>query len=119
MALTDAQLSELREQLDSERVRIQGNVTDLNEELTSSASDTTEEHGLETHIGDQGTDTFLRSRDAALEEHEVRLLAEIDAAIERFDNGTYGICEVDGTPIDFERLQALPWARTHAEHAEA
>ncbi|MCW2974715.1 MAG: transcriptional regulator, TraR/DksA family [Thermoleophilia bacterium] len=119
MALTDDQLSELRAQLDSERTRIQGNVTDLSEELSTSLSNTTEEHGLETHIGDQGTDTFLRSRDAALEEHEVRLLAEIDAALERLDAGTYGICEVDGTPIDFERLQALPWARTHAEHAEA
>ena len=119
MTLTDAQLAELRTQLEGERERIQGNVTALSDELRSSASDTTEEHGLESHIADQGTDTFLRSRDAALEEHEVRLLAEIDAAIERFDNGTYGICEVDGTPIDFERLQALPWARTHAEHAEA
>lgn len=119
MTLTDDQISELRAQLDSERTRIQGNVTDLNEELTSSASDTTEEHGLETHIGDQGTDTFLRSRDAALEEHETRLLTEIDAALERLDAGNYGICEVDGTAISFERLQALPWARTHAEHAEA
>jgi RNA polymerase-binding transcription factor DksA len=119
MSLTEVQLTELRTQLEAERVRIQGNVTALSEELGISSTDTTEENGLETHIGDQGTDTFLRSRDAALEEHEERLLGEVDAALERLDAGTYGICEVDGTPISYERLQALPWARTHAEHATA
>jgi len=119
MALTNDQLAELRTQLESERTRIQGNVNDLTEELGTSATDTTEEHGLESHMADQGTDTFLRGRDLALEEHERALLEEIDAAIERLDGDSFGICEVDGTPISFERLQALPWARTHAEHAPA
>lgn len=119
MALTDDQLSELREQLRTERLRILGNIKDLSEEFGTSLSESTEEHGLETHIGDQGTNTFLRERDLAIEEHEERLLDEIDAAIKRLDDGTYGICEVDGTPISFERLEALPWARTHAEHAQA
>ena len=119
MALTNDQLTELREQLRTERLRILGNIKDLSEEFGTSLSDSTEEHGLETHIGDQGTNTFLRERDLAIEAHEERLLDEIDAAIERMDKGEYGICEVDGNQISFERLQALPWARTHAEHAEA
>jgi RNA polymerase-binding transcription factor DksA len=63
--------------------------------------------------------TFLRERDLSIEDHEEQLLNEIDAALKRLDDGTYGTCEVDGTPIDFERLQALPWARTHIHHASA
>lgn len=119
MALTDDQLSELREQLRTERLRILGNIEALSAEFSTSLTDATDENGLETHIGDLGTNVFLRSRDLAIEEHEERLLDEIDAAIKRLDSGNYGMCEVDGTPISFERLQALPWARTHAEHAQA
>ena len=41
--------------------------------------------------------TFLRERDLSIEEHEEHLLQEIDAAIKRIEDGTYGTCEVDGT----------------------
>lgn len=119
MSLTPEQLDELRNQLRSERLRILGNIEALHEVSGTKMSDETEEHGLETHLGDQGTITFLRERDLSLEEHEEQLLSEIDAALKRIDEGTYGICEVDGTPIEFERLQALPWARTHVRHASA
>ena len=119
MSLTTEQLDELREQLRSERLRILGNIEALQAEFGSTMSEETEEHGLESHLADQGTVTFLRERDLSIEEHEEQLLAEIDAAIKRIDDGTYGICEVDGTPIEFERLQALPWARTHVKHANA
>lgn len=119
MSLSSDQISELRTQLRSERLRILGNVEALHVEFGSSLTDTTEENGLETHIGDQGTNTFLRERDLAIEEHEQTLLDEIDAAIKRIDEGTYGTCEVSGDAIAFDRLQALPWARTTLEHASA
>ena len=38
------------------------------------------------------------------------MLAAIDAALERMEEGTYGICEKCGKPIGEERLEALPWA---------
>ena len=38
-------------------------------------------------------------------------LAEVEAAIARIHQGTYGICEVTGEPISTERLRALPWTR--------
>ena len=38
-------------------------------------------------------------------------LAEIDAALRRIDEGTYGTCEFCGEPIGAGRLRALPWAR--------
>lgn len=117
MSLTSEQLDELRSQLRSERLRILFNIEALHAEFGTSISDGTQEHGLETHLAEQGTITFLRERDLSLEEHEEQLLVEIDAALERLEAGTFGVCEVDGTPIEFDRLQALPWARTHIKHA--
>lgn len=119
MALTPEQIDELRTQLRSERLRILGNIEALHQEFGSSITESTDENGLETHLGDQGTMTFLRERDLSIEAHEEELLEEIDAALKRIEDGTYGTCEVDGTPIDFDRLQALPWARTHVKHAPA
>lgn len=46
------------------------------------------------------------------------VLQEIDAALERIENGTYGICEISGQPIPPARLTAIPWARYTTE-AEA
>jgi RNA polymerase-binding transcription factor DksA len=117
MSLSSDQINELRDQLRSERVRILSNVEALQAEFGTSLTGETDENGLETHIGDQGTNTFLRERDLAIEEHEQQLLDEIDAALKRIDEGTYGACEISGEPIEFERLQALPWARTTLQHA--
>ena len=48
---------------------------------------------------------------SALEEHERREMAEIQAALARIDAGTYGICEVCGEEISPARLEAFPMAR--------
>jgi RNA polymerase-binding transcription factor DksA len=119
MSLSPDQLTELRTQLRAERLRILGNIEALHTEFGMTISEASEENGLETHLADQGTMTFLRERDLSIEEHEEHLLEEIDAAIKRMDDGAYGMCEVDGTQIEFDRLQALPWARTHLKHAPA
>ncbi len=60
---------------------------------------------------DQGTDTF--DREFALKQlsSEQDVLFEIDEAIRRLENGTYGICEIGGDAINIERLQALPYVR--------
>ena len=64
---------------------------------------------------DSGSDTFEREKDLGiLEDLEIEL-AEIEAAIDRIDNGTYGIDEVTGAPIDPARLEAVPSARTNAD----
>lgn len=118
-ALSQDQLKELRTQLRSERLRILGNIEALQAEFSLTLTEETDENGLESHLADQGTMTFLRQQDLSMEEHEEHLLDEIDAALKRMEDGTYGTCEIEGTPIDFERLQALPWARTHLKHATA
>jgi len=67
------------------------------------------------HMADAGTDTFDRDFALSLVSSEQEALTEIDAAIKRVHDGTYGICEVTGKPIAKERLLAVPFTRYSAE----
>lgn len=69
------------------------------------------------HMADMGTDNFETENTLGLMNSERKLLAEIDAALQRIENGTYGICEGSGKPIPMERLKAIPWARYCVEYA--
>lgn len=53
-----------------------------------------------------------------LSDIEIEILKAIDEALERINNGTYGICEVCGKEIEEERLQAIPWTTLCIEHAK-
>ncbi len=64
----------------------------------------------ESGIADTGTVTLDRELDFSLEENAVRVLHEIDAALGRIDDGTYGTCTRCGTTISEERLEAMPYA---------
>lgn len=44
-------------------------------------------------------------------------LADVERALDKLDEGTYGACDVDGQPIAPERLEAIPWAVVCVEHA--
>lgn len=72
----------------------------------------------DNHPADSGTELFERSRDLALDDTESERLAEIEAALARIEEGTYGICEASGEPIPYERLEALPWTRFTVEHSD-
>lgn len=56
-----------------------------------------------------------RERDLALSSYARAAVDEIDDAIERMENGTYGICVTSGLPIPEERLEAIPWAAERVE----
>ncbi len=56
-----------------------------------------------------------RERDLALSAQAQQAVDEIDAALERLDNGVYGICVESGKPIPKERLEAIPWASQRVE----
>ena len=66
--------------------------------------------GSGDHIADSATETYLREIDGGLEENAEHLLVEIDAALGRLDDGSYGLCSVCGRPIGEERLEAVPYA---------
>ena len=63
------------------------------------------------HMADQGTDTMEREKAFLISSKSGRLLYHIDEALRRIRNGTYGICESCGKPIQKARLEAVPHAR--------
>jgi RNA polymerase-binding transcription factor DksA len=67
------------------------------------------------HMADAGTDTFDRDFALSMVASEQEALSEIDAAIKRIHDGTYGICEITQKPIAKERLLAVPFTRNSAE----
>jgi RNA polymerase-binding transcription factor DksA len=64
-----------------------------------------------SRTGEEGTDNFNREFALKLVSNEQDIIYEIDEAIQRIHNGTYGICEYSGEPIEKERLKILPHAR--------
>jgi len=68
---------------------------------------------------DEASNLFDRDRDLAAVENATRLLSKIDRALEKIEDGTYGLSDIDGTPIPVERLEAIPYAVTTVEQEEA
>lgn len=66
--------------------------------------------GSGDHIADSASETFMRELDEGLEENADHLLDEIEGALARIDEGTYGLCLSCGKPIARERLEAVPYA---------
>jgi RNA polymerase-binding protein DksA len=99
-----------RETLAAERTRLLAAIDSVNH--TQSLADETGDLsiGTDDHLADSATETFMRELDDGLEENAEHLLAEIDAALQRIADGTYGICVACGLPIDRERLEAVPYA---------
>jgi len=67
------------------------------------------------HMADAGTDTFDRDFALSMVASEQEALSEIDAAIKRIRDGTYGVCEITQKPIAKELLLAVPFTRYSAE----
>jgi RNA polymerase-binding protein DksA len=102
---------EFRRRLAEERRRVFDALENLQHENPGSLHDETEELSFQdNHLGDVATATFDREMADSLHESESRLLSEIDAALERLDAGTFGICARGGRPSGRSRLEARPWA---------
>jgi len=99
-----------RGKLETERGRVLGALENLRSENAGSMEDEVDESHLDNHLAETASVTLDREMDYSLEENEVRVLAAIDAALARLDDGTYGRCQQCGTEIEPERLEALPWA---------
>jgi RNA polymerase-binding protein DksA len=100
-----------REVLLEEQRRVKAALENLHEEHPGTISDESgEEVAYDNHLADTATETYDRELDYTLEENSEHVLADIDAALGRIDDGTYGICTNCGTPIPEERLEARPWA---------
>ena len=107
--LTQSELEKFRALLWEKRNEVLGNVSYMeNDALKEGRSDLS---NVPIHMADLGTDSYEQEFTLDLMDSERKLINEIDNALARIDDGTYGICELDGKPIPKQRLEAIPWAR--------
>lgn len=114
--LTPADVEKFRKILLLRRNQILGNVTSMENEVTN--KERTDLSTMPLHIADAGSDTYETDKNIGLMDSERELVREIDDALNRIDEGIYGMCEGSGKPIPKPRLKAIPWARYTVEYAE-
>ena len=108
------------ERLLAERVELQEQLATLEEDtFAASQSDLSGEVAFDDETADAGTATFERERDLSIENNVRDLLAKIDRAIRRMDEGTYGLCDRCGKPIEKARIKALPYVDLCIKDAQA
>jgi RNA polymerase-binding protein DksA len=105
----------------AERGRVQHAIAHLRDEHPGSLDDETDELATDSdnHMGDIASTTLDREIDYSLGENAGQHLSEIDAALKRIDDGTFGTCVEGGEEIGHERLEAMPWASLCIDHARA
>lgn len=117
--LRPADIKRFQQLLLQRRKEILSNVSDIEgEALHKSRLDASGDlSSMPIHMADLGTDNFEQEFSLELMDGERRLLGEVEDALNRIENGTYGICEGTGKPISKARLEAQPWARYSIEYA--
>ena len=99
-----------RDELLAERRRVLDAIEYLHKENPGAIEDETEEMPIDNHLAETATATLDREIDYTLEENSEHVLAAIDAALERMEEGTFGKCATCGREIAEDRLAAIPWA---------
>jgi DnaK suppressor protein len=102
-ALDHTQLETARQALSHKRDELRGQLEGLREPAPT---------GEPSDLADLATTEIAVGERTELASHERALLAEVEHALAKLDAGTYGVSESTGRPIRWERLQALPWARS-------
>ncbi len=117
--LADKQLKMFREMLLAKRRELTGDVRNLtNDALGRSRQDSTGDlSAVPIHMADLGSDNWEQDFTIGLIANEQQLVREIDEALRRIDDRTYGICVATGKPITIARLKAKPWAKYCIEYA--
>ena len=100
------------ELLEAERERALARLTDLTRDYESVVAASRDTNADDEHDPEGATIAFERSQLGSVARQVRHHLEEVDAALSRVRQGTYGVCEVCGEPIGAERLAARPTART-------
>lgn len=107
--LTPAEIKKFKAMLLEKLTEILGNVTSM--ETEALRRDRSDLSNMPIHMADLGTDSYEIDNIIGLVDSERKILIEIDDALNRIEDGTYGICQGRGEPIPKQRLKAIPWAR--------
>jgi RNA polymerase-binding protein DksA len=92
----------LRSFLEGERARLEALVAQAEEDRGANL-------GYGNHMADDASEVYEQAKDLALRQNSMQLLSQVQDALDRFEQGTYGLCERCGEEIDPARLEALPY----------
>jgi DnaK suppressor protein len=110
------ELELFRDAILAKRREIVGDMSSMEREALRSSSGTNLSN-LPLHMADMGTDNYEQEFTLGLMEKDRKLLRDLNDALAKIQNGTYGLCEGTGKPISKPRLEAQPWARYSIEYA--
>lgn len=105
MKLTANDLEKYKKKLLAKREELTG----INTQMESHALKATEQDSSVDHMADFGSDNFEQFVSLGLLENNEKLVQQIDEALERIDEGTYGVCRHCKKPISKARLNVVPW----------
>jgi DnaK suppressor protein len=111
VAMKKTETKVYKDRLVALRARLRGDVTQMAEAALKKSR--TEANGdlssMPIHMADIGTDNFEQEFTLSLMENEETALSQIESALERIEDGTYGACEECGAKIPKARLEAIPY----------
>lgn len=117
---TKTELGKYRRALEEIGSRVRADANGMVEQVRSGTSSNggSDLSNAPFHLGDMGTDEFLYDMNAMLLENEQYIVAEAHDALNRMEQGTFGVCESCGQSIASARLEAIPFTRFCVKCAE-
>jgi len=106
MALTEKEIAYFKLRLEELKRQISKQLKGSTDEVKKPDEST----GYSQHQADQGTDDFDRTISLEVTNKEYELLKQIERALEKIEDKTYGICDLSGEEIPKARLEAIPYA---------
>jgi len=118
---SDKELEHFKNMLLEKRFQILQDIAQIDQQAhrkSAKGDETGDLSAVPIHLADIGSDTFEQELTLTASESERQLITEIDEAMERVEEGTYGLCLGTGKPIKKSRLEAMPWTKYSVEYAQ-
>lgn len=114
MALSKKQIEQFKEAL----LRLKKQQSSIVEEISKDVKNADGSKGMSQHQADEGTDDFDRTISLEVGVIDLGVLKQVDRALEKIEEGTYGVCDLTGEAIPQKRLEAIPYATTTVKAQE-
>lgn len=114
MPLTKTDVQKFKKRLEE----LRNQITQALEHCTAEVKKPDEATGYSQHQADQGTDDFDRRISLEVTSQEFQVLRQIERALEKITEGSYGVCDISGEEIPKARLEAMPYATTTVKAQE-
>lgn len=106
MSLKKAEIAKFKKRLEE----LKEQMTEIIRDVSEGVKSPDESRGYSQHQADEGTDDFDRTISLEVTNKEFGIIKQIDRALEKIEEGTYGVCDITQEEIPLPRLEAIPYA---------